>query len=119
MKLDSMTDESVLDVTGTLARLGGDKQLFRELLELVLEDAPPLMIELRRVMELTDAVAIRSTAHALAGLLAGCGGVRAAPAARQIERAAAVGDLSDLGQLMLELEREVELLTHAVLVQCG
>jgi two-component system, sensor histidine kinase and response regulator len=117
MKLDRMSHDSVLDVTRTLARLGGDQQLFRELLEFVLEDAPPLMNELRRVGDLSDAVAVRSTAHALAGLLAGCGGVRAAQAARQIEKAVEVGDLNDLTPLVTELEREVDQLLHAAQLQ--
>jgi two-component system, sensor histidine kinase and response regulator len=113
MKLDRMSHDSVLDVTRTLARLGGDQQLFRELLEFVLEDAPPLMNELRGVTETSNPVAVRSTAHALAGLVAGCGGVRAAQAARQIEKAAEDGDLSDLAPLLSELEREVDQLLHA------
>jgi HPt (histidine-containing phosphotransfer) domain-containing protein len=115
--LDSMSDESVLDVTGTLARLGGDQQLFCEILEFVLEDSPPLMAQLRRAAEVPDAAAIRSTAHALSGLLAGCGGVRAAQAARQIEDAAAVGGSGDLARLLRDLESEVERLIDAIFRQ--
>ena len=64
-----------------------------------------------------DGVEVRSTAHALTGLLSGCGGTHAAEAARQIEKAAERGDLSDLARLLSDLEREIERLTQAALVQ--
>lgn len=110
-----MPHESALDVSGTLARLGGDQQLFRELLEFALADTPALMNKLRRAIELPDGVVVRSTAHALTGLLSGCGGSHAAEAARQIEKAAERGDLSDLARLLSDLDCKVERLTHAAL----
>jgi HPt (histidine-containing phosphotransfer) domain-containing protein len=75
------------------------------------------MSDLRRGALAPDADAIRSTAHALSGLLAGCGGVRASRAARQIEKAAEGGDLSNLSALLSDLQREFERLTQAVLLQ--
>jgi HPt (histidine-containing phosphotransfer) domain-containing protein len=113
MNLDSLPSQSVLDVAGTLARFGGDQQLFRDILEFYLEDAPPLMAELCRAADVPHAAAVRSTAHALKGLVAGCGGIRAAQAAQRIEKAAAEGDLKDLAPLLEKLEIELDLLTQA------
>ena len=115
MHLDNMTTLSVIDVSGTLARLGGDQQLFLEMLRFLLEDAPPLMSDLHRAADVSDATVVRSRAHALKGLVAGCGGVRAAKAAQRIENVAEEGDLGDVASLLEKLEVELELLTQAAL----
>ena len=52
--------------------------------------------------------AVRSTAHALKGLAAGCGGMRAAQAAQRVENAGAEGDLENIDSLMMDtLESEL------------
>ena len=77
MAVESVGSQPVLDVEGTLARFGGDKQLFAEMAAIMLEDVPLLMADLRRALAANDAAATRMHAHAVRGLLNGCGGVRA------------------------------------------
>ena len=113
MSLESLQTSAVLDVEGALARFEGDQQLFRDIIGFFLEDSPPLLSELRRAREVLDAVAIRSYAHALKGLMAGCGGVRAAQAAQRVENAGQQDDLSDIDALVETLENEVALLRKA------
>jgi HPt (histidine-containing phosphotransfer) domain-containing protein len=113
MKLESLQSSAVLDVDGTLARFEGDQQLFRDIIGFFLEDSPPLLSELRRAAEASHAQAIRSTAHALKGLVAGCGGVRAAQAAQRVENAGQQCDLSDINEQIATLENEVALLRQA------
>src|SRR5438874_341334 len=84
MVVDSGTTDLVLDIEGTLARFGGDRQLFLEMSGILLEDTPRLFAELAQVVAARDAAAIRSGAHALKGLLAGCGGLRAARVAQSL-----------------------------------
>lgn len=113
MNFESLPAGAILDVEGTLSRFGGDRQLFREIIEFFLEDSPPLLSELRRAVEASNSQAVRSTAHALKGLAAGCGGVRAANAAQRVENAGAEGDLEDIDALVDALEGEIELLRRA------
>lgn len=106
--------EPVLDIEGTLVRFGGDKELFVEMSGIVLEDAPRILSKLREAVEQNDAAAIRAQAHALKGLLAGCGGVRAANAAQQLEDAGNSGKLADCSAMIQSLEMEFTLLTRAL-----
>ena len=56
---------------------------------------------------------IRMSAHALKGLVAGCGGVRAASAAQKVETAGHENDLSNIEPLVESLGEELELLRQA------
>lgn len=108
--LEPQTAGRVLDVDATLARLGGDRRLFCDILGFFLEDAPPLLKEVHAAADRSDASAIRSTAHALKGLAAGCGGVRAAQAAQRVEHAGELGDLDEVESQLESLDAELELL---------
>src|SRR3972149_8852820 len=84
---DSMPSDPVLDVEGTLARLGGDRELFAELAGYLLDDVPRLLGDVRAAVAAKDAAAVNMSAHALKGLVAGCGGGRAASVAQALEDA--------------------------------
>jgi len=114
MAVDSRSAEPILDIDGTLARFGGDKKLFIEMSGIVLEDAPRVFADLRRAVEDNDAIAVRSHAHALKGLLAGCGGVRAASAAQVLEDAGNSARLADSSEMLRTLEAEFNSLTRAL-----
>ena len=113
MRIDSLATGAILDVEGTLARFGGDQQLFHEIIGFFLEDSPPLLDELRRSIACENDTAIRATAHSLKGLAAGCGGVRAAQAAQRVENAGAESDLENIDSLMEALEGEFDQLRRA------
>ena len=95
MAVESVKTEPILDIDGTLARFGGDKDLFIEMSGMLLEDAPGLVEDLGRAIDAKSAHDVRMRAHALKGLLLGCGGVRAAHIAQVLENA---GQSSDLHQ---------------------
>jgi HPt (histidine-containing phosphotransfer) domain-containing protein len=113
MKIDSTTQGAVLDVEGTLARFGGDQELFRDIICFFLEDSPSLSSELEQAVAAQNASDVRSAAHALKGLAAGCGGMRAAQAAQRVENAGAEGDLENVNALMSDLESELAQLRQA------
>ncbi len=113
MKIDSLSSAAVLDIDGTLARFGGDQQLFQEIIGFFLEDSPPLLAELRRAVAAAEVVSVRSTAHALKGLAVGCGGARAGQAAQRVENAGAAGKFDEIDSLMKNLENEFEHLRRA------
>ncbi|MCP4592820.1 MAG: response regulator, partial [bacterium] len=99
-----------LDVEDALARLGNDRELLRDVLELFVEDLPDRVKELRAAAARNDAAGIRAVAHQLKGAAASLGAVGAAKTALHLERLdsedvvafteAAVEDLEDqLAQL--------------------
>ncbi len=114
MSVDIRTSEPILDIDGTLARFGGDKDLFIEMSGIVLEDAPQVFARLRSAVEANDAPGIRSQAHAIKGLLAGCGGVRATKAAQSLEDAGSSAKLENSREMLRVLETEFESLTDAL-----
>jgi HPt (histidine-containing phosphotransfer) domain-containing protein len=119
MTAESVTAGCVLDADGALARLGGDRQLFADMAGFFYEDAPRLYVELREAVKLRDAADIRMSAHALKGLVAGCGGIRAASAAQKVETAGHENDLTNIAPLVELLGEELELLRQALLAYRG
>ncbi len=106
--------DPVLDLDGALTRLGGDKQLFADLAKYLFEDAPPLYKQLASAIAANDPEAVRSRAHALKGLVAGCGGVRTAKVAQQLEDAGSAANLTQAKLLLATLKSELDELTRAL-----
>jgi HPt (histidine-containing phosphotransfer) domain-containing protein len=109
--------DPILDLEGALTRLGGDKALFADLAGFLLEDAPPLYQQLAGAVAANDPDAVRSRAHALKGLVAGCGGVRTAKVAQQLEDDASTGNLNQATTLIANLKSELDELLRTL--RCG
>jgi HPt (histidine-containing phosphotransfer) domain-containing protein len=92
--------------------------LFAEMAEMLFEDLPKLHEELRAAISDEDAKAVRMSAHALKGLVAGCGGVRATGVAQSLEDAGNSRDLSQAVVLAQSLKSELDLLTRALSAYC-
>jgi HPt (histidine-containing phosphotransfer) domain-containing protein len=114
MRVDSVSPAVVLDVDGTLARFGGDNELFLELTMMLLEDAPQLFADLRTAVFSYDEATAESKAHALKGLLLNCGGMRAARVAQLLEDAAHTRQLRDCARDVEALATELSSLTEAI-----
>ena len=56
-----------IDRSGALAQMGGDEQLFADVIQIFLEDVPGRVASLKLAVEARDAGRIRSEAHALRG----------------------------------------------------
>jgi HPt (histidine-containing phosphotransfer) domain-containing protein len=110
-----LLSDSILDVPGTLTRLGGDQSLFVDLIDFFVVDAPQCMSELQRAAEAKDFSQARWNAHTLKGLVAGCGGTRAAEAAHLVEAAAQADGSEDLQPLIESLQKEVGRLHQSLL----
>jgi HPt (histidine-containing phosphotransfer) domain-containing protein len=93
MGVDGAAAADVLDAAGTLNRFGGDADLFREMSTIVLADAPGIAQALFAGISAGDAQAIQMKAHAVKGLVIGCGGIRAGKAAQVLEDAGRDGEL--------------------------
>jgi len=114
MAVESVKTEPILDIDGALARFDGDKQLFIEMSGILLEDAPGTLDELGRAVDAQNAFDVRMRAHALKGLLLGCGGVRAAHVAQLLENAGQSSDLRQAGHYFASLQDEFQQLTRAL-----
>ena len=114
MVSDSAPSGPILDLESALARLGGDRKLFAEMTRFLFEDLPKLRAELQAAVAEGDPSRIRMKAHALKGLVAGCGGVRASNAAQALEDAGHSGNLTQAATLLNSLKSELELLTQAL-----
>jgi HPt (histidine-containing phosphotransfer) domain-containing protein len=114
MAVESVKTEPILDIDGTLARFGGDKKLFIEMAGMLLEDAPGLLADLGRAVDVENAHDVRMHAHALKGLLLGCGGVRAAHVAQVLENDGHSSDLRQAASHFATLRDELENLTRAL-----
>ena len=114
MKIESTSPAKVLDIQGTLARLGGDRELLTDMTTFCLEDSPPLFAKIEAAVASGDAQALRRAAHALKGLLLNSGGLRAANAANLLEGAGQTGVLTNADDLVRSLAGELELLTDAI-----
>jgi HPt (histidine-containing phosphotransfer) domain-containing protein len=106
---------TILDPRAAMTRLGGDAELYSDLIEFFLVDAPDLLKDLWSAIEADNATEVRMKAHALKGLIAGCGGVRAVAVAQQIENIAQSGDPEELPSLAQSLEAEVDALIQLLL----
>jgi HPt (histidine-containing phosphotransfer) domain-containing protein len=114
MPREVSTSGPVLDLENALARLGGDDDLFADMVGYFLEDAPKLAYEIHAAVDAKDASAMRMKSHALKGIAAGCGGVRTASAAQALEDAGNSGDLSRSESLAANLDVELKQLTSAL-----
>lgn len=98
---------AVLNLEATLARFGGDQELLGEMAAILLDDAPHVMHDLKGAVKRRDATAIRGKAHALKGLILGCGGERAGHSAQLLEDAGHRNELKLVDTQIISLEHDL------------
>jgi nitrogen-specific signal transduction histidine kinase/HPt (histidine-containing phosphotransfer) domain-containing protein len=86
-----------------IARLGGDEELYGDVVRRFREDAPTVVQQLRNLLQAGKAEMLHRTAHSFKGLAAMCGAVPVTAAAAEIERVGKLGELSDAPALLDEL----------------
>jgi HPt (histidine-containing phosphotransfer) domain-containing protein/nitrogen-specific signal transduction histidine kinase/CheY-like chemotaxis protein len=74
------------EIEAAIERLGGDEQLYRELVQCFLDDTSEMIPKIRRAIHEVDAENLHRAAHSLKGLAASCGAVGVAEAAACLER---------------------------------
>src|SRR5579872_1966855 len=84
----------VCDLPATLARLGDNAALVRELLELFREDAPVFQSRLTNALSHGDFAGVARASHSLSGMLTTFGAEAAMQIAQCLERMGQVGDLT-------------------------
>jgi HPt (histidine-containing phosphotransfer) domain-containing protein len=97
-----------------LDRVGGDRQIFAELCDAFLDDAPQRLELMRAAVVSQDARTLQREAHAFRGSAAAFDALDVVAAARQLEQLAAAGDLRDAGHVWTLLELHSRTLVAAV-----
>ncbi len=95
-----------------LARLEGDVDLWNEIRDIWLEDAPSLLAGVTKALQDQSSDGIRRAAHALKGASANVGAVRVAAVAKRIEIAAPECSWGELANFVKALGAEIEDAKH-------
>ena len=96
----------VLNVAGTLENLGGDPELYQELMEFFLEMAPQQLDDLEAALESGDVAAVDLQAHSMKGGASNVGAIRIAEASRELEMLAKSGSLEGAAALFARIGEE-------------
>ena len=100
-------EASDLNLSGALARLRGDRELLRALIDIFLEDAQPLLDRVKSAYHASDAAALHYAAHSLRGLAANFDAREVIEPALRLEKQASAGDAFDASAdvALAQLER--------------
>jgi HPt (histidine-containing phosphotransfer) domain-containing protein len=107
-------DEGVIDVGGSLRRMGGDWDLFREFVVMFDEDGPPLLEQMETAVGKNDAAGLHRAAHTFKGLVLNFGARQAADAAYTLERMSRANDLDGAPEAVRSLEAALVRLNAAL-----
>src|SRR5260221_11145150 len=98
----------ICDLSGALARMGGDLELLQKLVEFFCEDAPQYLDRLKAAADNRDPAGVQRAAHSLNGLVANFGADAASRAALQLEEMGRSGDLSSVSEGGRVLDEEIK-----------
>ncbi len=107
-------DRTVFDSAAFLNRLGGDKDLVKEILEIFRDDVPCQISALKSALEQGDADLIHRQAHTLKGASANISASALQDVAFQLETAGKDGNFTLAGSLLEKIESEFEVLVEAI-----
>lgn len=99
-----------LDREVALARMGGDRELLKEIASLFLENYRDWLGELRHAAALGDAQMVERTAHGLKGSVANFGARNAVEASMKLENLGRSRDLAGATESLAALESALETL---------
>ncbi len=107
-------DEAPFALADFSARYQGEPALAREILELFIAHAPPLVAEARAALSRGELELARDALHKLKGSSGAIGGAQVCALAARAQMVAAAGDAAALGELLPELERALAALEEAL-----
>jgi len=106
-RVESMNmDSAVFQEKEMLDRLQHDRDVARVIIENFLEDTPQQISRLKEAISKRVSEESFLTAHAIKGAALLVGGWKLSKVAQQLEHAAREGDLSQAGQLLIELDEQ-------------
>lgn len=102
-----MGDEAVIEFEKVMSRLGGDKELFHELVAIFTESHVETMRLLQSAVEQKVARDVSAQAHSIKGALGNIGAARAHAVALALELAGRSDDSTNFSVLLKKLEQEI------------
>jgi two-component system sensor histidine kinase/response regulator len=104
---DSPETEDI-DWAVALQRVGGDRELLRELLEVYLDECPRWLAQLHAALAGHDEAGVRRLAHTIKGSMGQFGAQAAFLAAQRLEMLGQDGTLAGAPEACVALEKELE-----------
>ncbi|MCK4728002.1 MAG: Hpt domain-containing protein [Desulfobacterales bacterium] len=101
-------EEGVFDKSVLLGRLGGDEELFDEVISVFMKDAPVQLEQLRQALNDNDAERVRQQAHRIKGASANIGAQALSDLAFEIETAGKDAKLDVVLPLVGKLKEDFE-----------
>lgn len=98
----------VVDGPDVLARVGGDTEFLKSVVEILRADCPDRLQQIRAATRAADADAVRKVAHTIKGSVANLGAKRAAAAAAALESVAGNREVAQIPDAVADLERAIE-----------
>ena len=102
--MNAQAPKSVLDLQLALSRVGGDKQLLREIAILFIEECPRAFAEIQEAVAAGNAAKLENAAHALKGSVANFGARNAVETAFSLEQMGRANEMSAAEGKLRELE---------------
>ena len=102
-----MPPDQYIDKVCALERLDGDEDLFREIVEIFLDDAPRIFLALKQARTDRAQKTSERQAHSLKGASANVGAIRLQAISRKAEDAARAGDWMGLEALLPDMEESL------------
>jgi two-component system, sensor histidine kinase and response regulator len=101
-------ETEAIDLASALERLGGDRVLYDELVEVFKKECPTFAAEMRGAVEARDLKALERSAHTLRGAASNLGAVALSEAALELERLARSEELDSAASQLQILQKEIE-----------
>jgi HPt (histidine-containing phosphotransfer) domain-containing protein len=108
------SDRPAFDYQDSLSRLGGDDELFDEILDIFLEDAPKILAQASSSLAQGDSATLERAAHTLKGLSANFAAASAVEAGYAVELLAREHRLDSAAACFGRLEAELHRLEDAL-----
>jgi len=122
VKLQPTTSQQlsgVIELDAALERLGGDRELYGELVDVFRKECPAVIEEMRRAIASGDAKTLGRGAHTLRGAASNLGAACVSEAAAETERRANSEGIGSATEEFKVLEEEMKRLFSELEVVCG
>jgi CheY-like chemotaxis protein/HPt (histidine-containing phosphotransfer) domain-containing protein len=112
--VDEIPATDTFDVNDFLERLGGDRELLGQLVDLFLTESPPQLAAIRRAIEEGDRDALRRAAHSFKGMISNFGASKGVALTCRLEEMGRAGELSGAEEAFRSLEGLMRRLTASL-----
>ncbi|MGZ8421305.1 MAG: response regulator [Nitrospira sp.] len=110
----SKSDASIFDASTMLTNIGGDIELFDQLIRLFLDRHPTMVQDIELAMSQADRVALERAAHSMKGTAGNLCAPDVVLLASQLEATGRLGTLADAPALLIQLQRTIQQLVEVL-----